>query len=197
MLNDCFINPSALYLYPSGPSPSISASSSLPRPFSAFPPSRLGAGTKLPPPLLPSISRYVRKLPETLLALHDLPSVHLRMPASRSSHTNTDPEVMDCLSFSDNLRCTRGNRPKRHASKSLIASAGLRTCPLYVSVMCAVGLDIDPARVLGIRSPYREGTKCLAGFPCVEQSAIEIAIVTCPFGRLSTKLGTEAARMPC
>lgn len=136
MLNDCFSSPSALYRYPSRLSWSISASSSLPRPLSGvFPPSRRGAGTKLPPPRLPSISRYVRKLPETRLALHDLPSVHRRMPASRSSHTNTEPDVIDCLSFSDNLRCTRGNKPRRQASKSFMASAGLRTCPLYVSVI--------------------------------------------------------------
>lgn len=129
MLNDCFINPSGLYLYPSGPSPSISRSSSLPRPLSGvFPCIRLtGVGTNCPPPLLPSISLYVRKLPETLLALHDFPSVHLRMPASLSSQTNTDPDFMDCLSFSDSLRCTRGSKPSRHASKSLIASAGVRT----------------------------------------------------------------------
>jgi hypothetical protein len=168
ILKDCFINPSGLYLYPSGPSPSISASSSLPRPLSGvFPPSLLGAGTKLPPPLLPSISRYVRKLPETRLALHDLPSVHLRMPASRSSHTNTDPDCIDCLSFSDNLRCTRGKIPNRQASKSLIASAGLRTCPLYVSIICATRLDIDPVRVLGMRSHYKDN------LPSVLPTALE------------------------
>lgn len=82
-----------------------------------------------PPPLLPSISRYVRKLPDTLLALHDFPSVHLRMPASLSSHTNTEPERIDWRSFSDNLRCTRGSRPNLQASNSLIASAGVRTIP--------------------------------------------------------------------
>jgi hypothetical protein len=137
MLNDCFINPSGLYLYPSGPSPSISWSSSLPLPLSGVFPAarRTGACAKVPPPLLPSISRYVRKLPETLLALHDFPSVHLLIPASRSSQTNTDPDLIDCLSFSDSRRCTRGNRPSRHASKSLIASAGVRTCPWYVSIM--------------------------------------------------------------
>jgi hypothetical protein len=132
ILNDCFNKPSGLYLYPSGPSPSISASSSLPRPLSGVLPATLclvGAGTKFPPPLFPSISRYVRKLPETLLALHDLPSVHRRIPASRSSQTNTDPDFIDCLSFSDNLRCTRGSKPSRHASKSFIASAGVRTWP--------------------------------------------------------------------
>jgi hypothetical protein len=106
MLKDCFINPSGLYLYPSGPSPSISWSSSLPLPLSGVLPPirRAGGGTNWPPPLLPSISRYVKKLPETLLALHDFPSVHLRIPASRSSQTKTDPDFMDCLSFSDNLR---------------------------------------------------------------------------------------------
>jgi hypothetical protein len=131
MLNDCFMRPSGLYLYPSGPSPSISASSSLPRPLSGVLPATrcLGVGTKFPPPLFPSISLYVRKLPETLLALHDFPSVHLRMPASLSSHTNTDPDFIDCLSFSDNLRCTRGSKPSRQASNNLIASAGVRTCP--------------------------------------------------------------------
>ena len=82
---------------------------------------------KISSPLFPSISRYVRKLPETLLALHDFPSVHRRIPASRSSQTNTDPDFIDCLSFSDNLRCTRGSKPSRHASKSFIASAGVRT----------------------------------------------------------------------
>lgn len=131
MLNDCFISPSGLYLYPSGPSPS--KSSSLPCPLSGvFPGMRRtggGGGMNWPPPLLPSISRYVRKLPETLLALHDFPSVHRLMPASLSSHTNTDPDFMDCLSFSDNRRCTRGNRPNLQASNSLMASAGVRTWP--------------------------------------------------------------------
>jgi hypothetical protein len=78
---------------------------------------------------LPSISRYVKKLPDTRLALHDLPSVHLRMPASRSSQTKTEPERIACRSFSDNLLWTRGRRPSLHASKSLIASAGERTTP--------------------------------------------------------------------
>lgn len=136
---DCFISPSGLYLYPSGPSPSISGSSSLPLPLSGVLPFiRRGAGgMKFPPPLLPSISRYVRKLPDTLLALHDFPSVHLRIPASRSSQTNTEPDFMDCLSFSESRLCTRGNKPSRHASKSLIASAGVRTWPTYVSIMKA------------------------------------------------------------
>jgi hypothetical protein len=131
MLKDCFINPSGLYLYPSGPSPSMSRSSSLPLPLSGvFPPIILaGGGANCPPPRLPSISRYVKKLPETLLALQDLPSVHLRMPASRSSQTNTDPDLICCLSFSDSLLCTRGNKPRRQASNSLIASAGVRTWP--------------------------------------------------------------------
>jgi hypothetical protein len=141
MLKDCFISPSGLYLYPSGPSPSRSISSSLPRPLSGVFPGtlRTGGGTKLPPPLLPSISRYVRKLPETLLALHDLPSVHLRMPASRSSQTKTEPDLIDCLSFSDSRRWTRGKRPRRHASNSLIASAGVRTWPTYVSIVSCWG----------------------------------------------------------
>lgn len=76
-------------------------------------------------PRLPSISRYVRKLPDTRLALHDLPSVHLRMPASFSSQTNTDPERMPWRSFSESRRWTRGSMPIRHASKSLMASAGV------------------------------------------------------------------------
>lgn len=41
---------------------------------------------------------------------------------------------MDWRSFSDSLRWTLGNRPKRQASKSMIASEGVRTCPLYVSI---------------------------------------------------------------
>lgn len=131
MLNDCFISPSGLYLYPSGPSPSISWSSSLPLPLSGVFPfcRRTGVCANDPPPLLPSISRYVRKLPDTLLALHDFPSVHLLIPASRSSQTNTDPDLIDCLSFSESLRWTRGSRPRRQASKSLMASAGVRTWP--------------------------------------------------------------------
>ena len=140
MLNDCFINPSGLYRYPSGPSPSISRSSSLPLPLSGVFPDvrRTGVCANDPPPLLPSISLYVKKLPETLLALHDFPSVHLLIPASLSSQTKTDPDLMDCLSFSESRRCTRGNNPRRQASKSLIASAGVRTCPWYVSIMMAV-----------------------------------------------------------
>lgn len=102
-----------------------------------------------PPPRLPSISRYVRKLPETRLALHDLPSVHRRMPASRSSQTNTEPERMACRSFSDNRRCTRGKRPSLQASNSLIASAGVRTIPWYVSIgyFCVAIVDL----VFGVR----------------------------------------------
>lgn len=132
MLKDCFMRPSALYRYPSG-SPS-SLSSSLPRPESGVLPALLRDAPK-PPPRLPSISRYVRKLPETLLALHDFPSVHLRMPASLSSHTKTEPDRMDWRSFSDNLRCTRGSRPSLQASNSFMASAGVRTRPWYVSIM--------------------------------------------------------------
>lgn len=126
MLKDCFINPSGLYLYPSGPS--ISSSSSPPL-SGVFPIVRFGGGGGMncPPPLLPSISLYVKKLPETLLALHDFPSVHLRIPASLSSQTNTEPDLIDCLSFSDKRLCTRGNNPNRQASNSLIASAGVRT----------------------------------------------------------------------
>lgn len=131
MLKDCFIRPSALYRYPSG-SPS-SWSSSLPRPDSGvLPLPRLPPPN--PPPRLPSISRYVKKLPDTLLALHDLPSVQRLMPASRSSHTKTEPDLMDCLSFSESRRCTRGRRPNRQASNSLMASAGVRTYPWYVSI---------------------------------------------------------------
>ncbi len=126
MLKDCFMRPSTLYRYPSG-SPS-SGSSSLPRPESGVLPAPLLTTLK-PLPLLPSISRYVRKLPDTLLALHDLPSVHLRMPASFSSHTNTEPDRIDWRSFSDSLRWTRGSRPRRQASKSLMASAGVLTWP--------------------------------------------------------------------
>lgn len=145
MLKDCFIKPSGLYRYPSGPSSCcISISEVFPPPLSGvLPPfdraatGGCGGGGKTllwPPPRLPSISRYVRKLPETRLALHDLPSVHLLMPASRSSHTKTDPDVIDWRSFSDNRRWTLGSRPKRHASKRMMASAGARTCPLYVSM---------------------------------------------------------------
>lgn len=136
MLKDCFIKPSGLYRYPSGPSsPTASRSESLPRALSGvlavFDNAAIGGGNPLPlPPRLPSISRYVRKLPETLLALHDLPSVHLLIPASRSSQTNTEPDLIDCRSFSDNRRCTRGKSPNRHASKSMIASAGVLTWPL-------------------------------------------------------------------
>lgn len=67
-------------------------------------PSRLEFLSKLAVPRLPSISRYVRKLPETLLALQDLPSVHRRMPASRSSQTNTEPDLMEVRSLSDRRR---------------------------------------------------------------------------------------------
>ena len=138
MLKDCFISPSGLYRYPSGPSsPPMSRSESLPRVLSGvFPALETAAkgGPKLLPPRLPSISRYVRKLPDTLLALQDFPSVHLRMPASRSSQTKTEPDLMDWRSFSDSLRWTLGNRPKRQASNSMMASAGVRTCPLYVSM---------------------------------------------------------------
>ena len=131
ILNDCFIKPSGLYRYPSGPSSVPSPrSSSLPLLSGVLP----DLGTEpccdtLPPPRLPSISRYVRKLPDTRLALHDLPSVHLRMPASRSSQTNTEPDRIDWRSFSDSRRCTRGSKPMRQASNKIIASAGVRTCP--------------------------------------------------------------------
>lgn len=126
MLKDCFMRPSGLYRYPSGPSSDPSLSSSL------FP--RLSGVFSLrevetPPPRLPSISRYVKKLPETRLALHDLPSVHRRMPASRSSHTNTEPDLIACRSFSDRRRCTRGRSPNRQASNRIMASAGVRTRP--------------------------------------------------------------------
>ena len=138
MLNDCFIKPSGLYRYPSGPSsPPRSKSESLPRVLSGVLPALETAakgGPKLLPPRLPSISRYVRKLPDTLLALQDFPSVHLRIPASLSSHTNTEPDLIDWRSFSDSRRWTLGNIPKRQASNSIIASAGVRTCPLYVSI---------------------------------------------------------------
>lgn len=104
MLKLCFIRPSGLYLYPSGPSPSSGASASsvvslgavsivlLLIPGSLFPFS--GGPGWLNPPRFPSISRYVRKLPETRLALHDLPSVHLLIPASLSSQTKTDPDLI-------------------------------------------------------------------------------------------------------
>jgi len=98
MLNDCFIKPSGLYRYPSGPSsPANSRSESLPRePSGVFPALAATSGGANPlPPRFPSISRYVKKLPDTLLALHDFPSVHLLMPASRSSQTNTDPDLID------------------------------------------------------------------------------------------------------
>ena len=98
MLKDCFISPSALYLYPSG---SPSWSSSLSRPLSGVLP-LLRRELPNPLPRFPSISLYVKKLPETRLALQDFPSVHLRMPASRSSQTNTEPDLMAVRSFSDN-----------------------------------------------------------------------------------------------
>lgn len=60
------------------------------------------------------------------------------MPASRSSHTKTDPDLIDWRSFSDSRRWTLGSRPRRQASKSMMASAGVRTCPLYVSMSLAV-----------------------------------------------------------
>jgi len=134
MLKDCFIRPSGLYLYPSGPSPSESP---FDEPSGDFPDARLAtgaAGTALPP-RLPSISRYVRKLPETRLALHDFPSVHRLMPASRSSQTNTEPDFICWRSFSDRRRCTRGNIPMRQASNRMMASLGVRTCPWYVSMV--------------------------------------------------------------
>lgn len=56
------------------------------------------------------------------------------MPASRSSQTNTEPDLICCLSFSDSLLCTRGVRPSRHASKRMIASCGVWTLPWYVSI---------------------------------------------------------------
>lgn len=131
ILKDCFIKPSGLYRYPSGPSspPAISRSESLPRVLSGVLPALEAAsgGANPFPPRLPSISRYVKKLPDTRLALHDFPSVHLLMPASRSSQTNTDPDLICCRSFSDSRRCTRGRRPNRHASNSTMASAGVRT----------------------------------------------------------------------
>lgn len=102
MLNDCFMRPSGLYRYPSGPSPSESP---VAEPSGDFPLALLtSGGVGAAPPRLPSISRYVKKLPETLLALHDLPSVHLLMPASRSSHTNTEPDLICWRSFSDKRR---------------------------------------------------------------------------------------------
>jgi hypothetical protein len=132
ILKDCFIKPSGLYRYPSGPSSPSPASS--PKPSGAL---SLRWPWLLPwpfayevPPLFPSISRYVRKLPETRLALQLLPSVHRRMPASRSSHTKTEPDLIDCRSFSDSLRCTRGKMPNLHASNRIIASVGVRTSPL-------------------------------------------------------------------
>ncbi len=60
MLKDCFINPSGLYRYPSGPSsPAISRSESLPRVLSGVLPARDAAtlGANPFPPLFPSISR--------------------------------------------------------------------------------------------------------------------------------------------
>jgi hypothetical protein len=136
MLKDCFMSPSGLYRYPSGPSSaSISRSSPLFRPLSGvLPPLDETGGANPLPPLLPSISLYVRKLPETRLALQLLPSVHLLMPASLSSQTKTEPDRMDCLSFSDSLLCTRGSNPRRQASKRMMASLGVRTWPLYVSM---------------------------------------------------------------
>lgn len=141
MLNDCFMSPSGLYLYPSGPSSSSS------EPLLELPELLVplldffgaggvaAAGENPVTPRLPSISRYVRKLPDTRLALHDFPSVHLLMPASRSSHTNTEPDLICCRSFSDSLLWTRGKRPNRHASKRMIASCGVWTLPWYVSMV--------------------------------------------------------------
>lgn len=139
---DCFINPSGLYRYPSGPS--VSSPSESLSGFGDFPTrpptdNVVVGGAKAFPPRFPSISRYVRKLPETLLALHDFPSVHRLIPASRSSQTNTLPDLMFCLSFSDNRLCTRGSKPNRQASNSIIASAGDRTWPWYVSISCSCG----------------------------------------------------------
>ena len=123
------MSPSGLYRYPSGPSSLATSSGSLPRilsgVFGPFEPAT--AGVKPLPLRFPSISRYVKKLPETLLALHDFPSVHLLIPASLSSQTKTEPDLIDCRSFSESLRCTRGKRPNRHASNRIIASAGVRT----------------------------------------------------------------------
>lgn len=133
MLNDCFIRPSGLYLYPSGESSLPFSPSSLLRPPSGVMPV-LGTKEVFPPLRLPSISRYVRKLPDTLDALQDFPSVHLLIPASRSSQTNTEPDLICCLSFSESLLQTRGRRPRRHASNRVIASAGLRIMPTYVSI---------------------------------------------------------------
>ena len=47
-----------------------------------------------------------------------------------SSQTNTEPDLMFWRSFSESLRWTRGKRPNRHASKRMIASAGVRTWPV-------------------------------------------------------------------
>ena len=130
ILNDCFIRPSGLYRYPSGPSSSPSPrSSSLPRAESGVFPALVDCVETLVPPRFPSISRYVRKLPETRLALHDFPSVQRRIPASRSSQTNTEPDWISWRSFSESRRWTRGSRPMRHASKRIMASAGVRTWP--------------------------------------------------------------------
>lgn len=49
---------------------------------------------------------------------------------------------MDCRSFSDSRRCTRGSKPMRHASKRIMASVGVRTCPLYVSMSRVVPVGV-------------------------------------------------------
>lgn len=64
---------------------------------------------------------------------------------------------MDWRSFSDNLRWTLGKRPRRQASNSIIASAGVRTCPLYVSISKKVEMvGIDGAASLGLGGSSQE-----------------------------------------
>lgn len=109
-LYNCFIRRSGLDVLPSSPSLPIFSSVLMSRVFFA-------------PLFFPFISRYRKKFLQTLLPLHNFPSVHRRIIASCSSHTKTEPEVMSCRSSVDNRRWIRGNRPSRHASKSLIASA--------------------------------------------------------------------------
>ena len=112
ILKDCLTRPSDLYRLERGPSLEVSE---------FF--------------FRTSSSRYVRKQPLTRLALQQRPSVHLLMPASRSSHTNTAPErIRDARSSSNKRReIRRGGGPRfgfltlsgrSQAARSRIASAG-------------------------------------------------------------------------
>lgn len=130
ILIDCFNKPSGLYRYSSFLSLSSPAFSKLPQVMSGVLSALdIGARGTLPPARFPSISRHVKKPPEIRLALHDLSSVHRRMPVSRSSHTNVEPDRIVCRSFFESRLCARGNRPIQQASKRILASADVRTWP--------------------------------------------------------------------